>query len=205
MWTLGVQDAEPDLDAALERREELTKICDKIIGGCNDILILHSAWKMKAILLHAEGKTEEALNINREKMGSWWNSFEQANEQLFKKDRPEFLYWAKRNMYELASFAADKISKSVFFDESIPAEKRIRDIEACGDTLVEAYEKTGNSVFIDMARTVYGRLSNDIKYRGVGSDEDMKRNREKFESAWETVNKCCDTDRELYDSIYANM
>ncbi len=205
MWTLGVEGAEPDLDAALAHKEELEKICDKIIGGCTDGQIRLSAWKMKAILLHAEGKTEEALAIHEEKCGSWWTSFEQMNEQMFKKDTPEFLYWARRNAYELASFAADKISKGIFFDGSIDPGKRIADIEACGDALVGAYVKTGNAVFAEMARSLYGRLSNDIKCRDIGTDEDYERINEKYGKYCELVGKLSAEDKPLYDSIYGNQ
>ena len=201
-WSFGIDWAEPDLDIARDNAEELNRISDRIIGGCTDGLLRMWAWKMKAIVLHAQGQTDEALRIHREKLGSWWNSFEQANEQLFKKDRPEFLYWAKRNMYELADFAADKISKSIFFDPAIPEEKRIADIEACGDALVESYEKTGNSVFILMAKTLYGRLANDIRSRGVGTPGDAERIGEKFAAAWQTVNANCDGDAVLCDAVY---
>ena len=64
MWSRGVNDAEPDLDLALKYKDEFTRICDKIIGGCTDGHLRLGAWKMKAILLHAEGKTEEALQIH---------------------------------------------------------------------------------------------------------------------------------------------
>ena len=36
MWSRGVDDAEPDLDLALKYKDEFTRICDKIIGGCTD-------------------------------------------------------------------------------------------------------------------------------------------------------------------------
>ena len=84
-------------------------------------------------------------------------------------------------------------------------EKRIADIEACGDALTDAYVKTGNSVFIEMARSLYGRLSNDIKYRGVGTEEDEKRTREKYNAANQIVNLNCGNDKPLYDSIYGNQ
>ena len=205
MWTLGVTDAEPDLDAALAHRDELEKICGKIIGGCTDGQIRLSAWRMKAIILHAEGRTEEALKILEEKCGSWWTSFEQMSEQIFKKDRPEFIYRVRRNMYELASFAADKISKGIFFDSTIPEEKRIADIEKCGDALVGAYVKTGNAVFAEMARSLYGRLSNDIRCRGIGTDGDYARIDEKYGKYCELVGQICGEDKSLYDSIYGNQ
>ncbi|MBQ7715661.1 MAG: helix-turn-helix transcriptional regulator [Clostridia bacterium] len=204
MWKLGIEDAEPDLETALAHKEELTRISDKIIGGCTDGLIRLWAWKMKAVLLHAEGKTDEALKIHSEKFGSWWNSFEQMNEQLFTKDRPEFLYWSKRNMYELAGFAADKISKSIFFDQSIGEEARIEKIETSGDALAEAYAKTGNPVFAVMAESIFGRLSNDIRCRGVGTNDDCERVSEKRRKYRDIVAKLSKDDKELYDSIYGN-
>ena len=202
MWTLGVEGAEPDLDAARANREELDSICDRILDGCTDGFIRAEAWKMKAILLHAEGKTDEALRLLGEKLVSIWNTKYHYTEQIFKKDSPEFIYWVKRNMYQLGGFAADKLSKSVFFDVSIPEEKRIADIEACGDALVGAYDKTGNALFVSMAEGVYGRLANDIWCRGVGTSEDGARINEKYENCHLTVGKLCDKDRPLYDAIY---
>lgn len=205
MWDIGVDRTEPDLTAALANKDELTKIADRIIGGCTDGMIRVGAWRMKAIILHAEGKTDEALAIHSEKLSSWWESFEQANEQLFKKDTPEFLYWARRNMYELAYFAADKISKSIFFDSSADAEKRVADVEACGDALAKAYEATDNAVFVYMAQGLFQRLANDIKYRGIGIKSDYARVKEKSDKYWLTVNRLFDTDRPLCDAYYGNI
>ena len=37
-------------------KDEIGQICDRIIEGCTDVPLCLGAWKMKAILLHAEGK-----------------------------------------------------------------------------------------------------------------------------------------------------
>ena len=201
MWSRGVYDAEPDLSVALAHKDELGSICDKILAGCTDGETRARAWKMKAILLHAEGKTEEALAVHSECGVSWYDAAHQMNEQLFTKDRPEFLYWARRNTYELASFAADKISKGIFFDASCDADERIEKIEKCGDALGEAYEATGHPVFAEMARSLFGRLSNDIRYRDIGTEEDLARTAAKWEKYRDLVAKLSAGDRPLGDAL----
>ena len=201
IWSLGVNDAEPDLAAALLHKDELGAICDKILAECTDGEIRARAWKMKAILLHADGKTEAALALHDECGVSWYDAAHQMNEQLFTKDRPEFLYWARRNTYELASFAADKISKGIFFDSSVDGEQRIADIEKCGDALGAAYDATGHPVFAEMARALFGRLSNDIRYRDIGTEEDLARTVAKWEKYRDLVGKLCENDRPLYDAL----
>ena len=158
---------------------------------------------MKAILLHAEGKTEEALKIHREKCGSWWNSFEQMNEQLFRKDRPEFLYWAKRNMYELADFAADKLVKSYFFDPSIPCGRMVERVEALGDALYRLGCELEEAYLITQAKTVFGRLRNDMisrEYRGAG-DGDILRIVDKYLAAAAKLSDLAETDAPLFDAL----
>ena len=181
MWSRGVYDAEPNLDTVLMYKDEFSQICDKIIGGCTDGRLRLGAWKMKGILLHAEGKTNEALKIHSEKCGSWWNSFEQMNEQLFKKDRPEFLYWARRNMYELAEFAADKLVKSYFFNFEISYETMIAKVESLGDELYQLGYAQKEAYLIIQSQSIYRRLHNDLKHRKSrgGTLEDIIRILEK--------------------------
>ena len=203
MWTLGVEDAEPDLDAALLHKDELEAICDKIIGGCTDGWLRLGAWKMKAILLHAEGKTEEALKIHDEKCGSWYQSCGQMNEQLFKKNRPEFLYWAARNMYELVDFGADKLVKSQFFNTEIPYEEMVGRLEKIGDELYRLGCEMNEAYLIEQARSLFGRLNNDLhhrKFRGA-KDEDVIRIFEKDLAATAKIDEMAKTDAPLRDMI----
>ncbi len=201
MWSRGVEEAEPDLDLALKYKDEFTRICDKIIGGCTDGSLRLSAWKMKAILLHAEGKTEEALQIHREKGGSWWETFEQMNEQMFKKDRPEFLYWAKRNMYELVDFGADKLVKSYFFDPAVPYDELLEKTEGTADELFRLGCERGEAYLVVQAESVYGRLLNDLKYRPArgAKNEDMVRILDKSLSAAKKIDELAAADKPLFD------
>ena len=202
MWSLGVDDAEPDLDKAREVKDEIEPICDKIIANCTDIKLCLGAWKMKAILLHAEGKTEDALKIHSEQFGDWYFSTGQMNEQLFQKDRPEFLYWAKRNMYELVDYAADKLVKSYFFNGEIPCEKMVETVEVIGDEVYRIGCELDEAFFMAMAKQVFGRLRNDLiarPYRG-GKTEDIIRITDKYLRSVKKLSEFAGDDKPLFDA-----
>ena len=122
MWSLGVDDAEPDLQTARERKNEIEPICDKIIEGCNDVQLCLGAWKMKAILLHAEGRTDEALKIHNDKFGGWYFSSGQMNEQLFTKDRA---FAGKGAATELARWSRCGIERCEVRCDAVPPCLRI--------------------------------------------------------------------------------
>lgn len=180
MWNLGGDYADNDPAVLLEYKDEFLAICEKIEDGCRDHLIRLDAWNMRAKLLHAEGKTEEALGIYQTHFYNWCETVGQKSEQLFAKDTPEFLYHVKKNMYELADFAADKLVKSIFFDPQFPMEDRIKKAETYGDLMLTLAEKHSEPFFGVIARSVYGRLSNDVRYR-AGNPTEAARIHEKYE------------------------
>ncbi len=203
MWTFGVEDAEPDLDLALEYKDEIEKICDKILEGCTDIGLRTGAGKMKAILRHAEGKTEEALQIHRDNAVSWYQTFEQLNEQLFQKDRPEFLYWASRNMYEIVGFGADKLVKSKLYDRDIPYDKMISELEKVGDGLYSLGCELDCAYLVAQADSLLGRLRNDLiarEFRGA-PDEDIIRITDKYLAAAKKLSEFAKTDKPCFDAL----
>ena len=207
MWSFGVSDAEPDIETARACKDEIGSICDKILDGCDDIQLCLGTWKMKAILLHAEGRTEEALKIHEEKIGNWYYSAGQMNEQLFTKDRPEFLYWAKRNMFELIDFAADKLVKSYFFDPLIPYETMVKTVERIGDELYRAGYELNEAYFVTQAKTIFGRLHNDLiarENRG-GIVDDIIRITDKYLSAVAKLSELAKNDTPLFDACVKNF
>jgi transcriptional regulator with XRE-family HTH domain len=184
MWDMVGDAADNDPKALLDNREELEQICAKILDGCTDEDLRLNAWNMRAKILHVAGETERALDIYRTRFVNWYQSSDQKIEQLFAKDTPEFLYHVKRNMYELASFAADKLSKSVFFDKSIPKDEALRRIESYGDSLAGIGEQSGSMFFTMAAFSIYARLNNDMRnYYKTGTDEDLRRIGEKRDKA----------------------
>lgn len=201
MWDIagGLADNQPE--DLLAHKEEFLSICDKILKNSEREELRLDAWNMKAKILHAEGRTEEALAVYREKFVSWFQTSGQKTEQLFGKDTPEFLYWVKRNLYELANFAADKLVKSIFFDQNIKEQERIGMIERCGDLLKQAALETGSAFFIVMESSLWGRLYNDMKYRGADKAEAVARILNKKEEARKALVACAQNEPLLAETV----
>jgi len=201
MWNIGGDYADNDPNVLLMHKDEFLVICDKLIDGCTEEQLRLDAWNMKAKILHAEGKTDEALEIYQKKFINWYTTSGQKSEQLFAKDTPEFLYWVKKNMYQLADFAADKLVKSIFFDQSIQKGEGILALESYGDMLTNLRKKTNNAFFAVMESRLFGRLSNDMKYRGGGTPYDLARITAKKDPVREQLKMMAKNDRALADAL----
>ena len=103
---------------------------------------------MRAKILHAEGKTDEALRIYQTKFADWYTTSEQKTEQLFAKDTAEYYFHVQKNMYELVDFAADKLGRTVFFDSSLSVLEKAARAILYGDLLLNAYIETKEAFFI---------------------------------------------------------
>lgn len=119
MWNLAGEDADNDPALLLEHKDELSGLCEKILEECTVDSIRLGAVNMQAKIAHAAGDTEKALEI-LEALPSFYNARPQVTEQLFAKDTPEFMRRLHCNIFELASFTANKILKEIWFaDESL--------------------------------------------------------------------------------------
>ncbi len=200
MWYIAGDYADNSSKVLLAHKAEFSDICRKIIEGCGDRRIRLDALNMQAKLLWAEGRTEDALAVYKENFSNWYETAEQKSEQLFAKDTPEFLYWVRKNLYELASFAADKAVKAIFFDTSLPFGERLEKAEAYGDLMDECRVKTGDAVFAVAAEAVYGRLANDLTHR-EGDDADIIRVRSKHLKALNILEESIADDTALRDFL----
>ncbi len=126
---------------------------------------------MRAKILHAEGKTEDALEIYRNKFTSWYSTCGQKSEQLFAKDTAEYYFHVQKNMYELVAFAADKLGRTVFFDPSLSMVEKAEKALKYGELMLEAFEQTGDDFFLVLSESFLGRMENDLVYRGGTDDE----------------------------------
>ncbi len=169
MWNIGGDMADNDPAVLIEHKDEFLAICEKILEGCTEESLRLNAWNMRAKILCAEGKTEEALEIYRTKFADWYTTIGQKTEQLFAKDTSEYYFYVQKNMYELADFAADKFGRTVFFDPCLSMEEKAERALLCGDLMLNAFEKTGEAFFLMLARSFLGRMENDLCYRG-GTD-----------------------------------
>ena len=172
MWDIGGDWADNDPKVLIAHKDEFLSICEKILNGCTEENIRLDAWNMRAKILHAEGKTEEALEIYKTKFMNWYITSGQKTEQLFAKDTKEYYFHVRKNMYELVDFAADKLGRTVFFDLSLSMEEKTERALRYGDLMLHAFEETGEAFFLMLARSFLGRMENDLYYRG-GTEEQI--------------------------------
>ena len=172
MWNIGGDLADNDPAILIEHKDEFRAICEKILSGCTEERLRLGAWNMRAKILHAEGKTEEALDIYKTKFTDWFTTSGQKTEQLFAKDTSEYYFYVQKNMYELVDFAADKLGRTVFFNSSLSMEEKTERALKCSDLMLNAFEETGEAFFLMLARSFVGRMESDLCYRG-GTDEQV--------------------------------
>ena len=177
MWDMAGSYADNDSKVLLAHKEEFLEICEKIINGCKENRIWLDAFNMRAKLLHAEGKTAEALQIYRENFPNWYQTVGQKSEQLFAKDTPEFQEHLICNMIELFLFAMDKKLKEIWHcrDLSI-AEKAQQGIEL-GTAIAQMGEKLDDERFAYVEYIVYSNhvyklvwFSDNVKVIAEGMD-----------------------------------
>ncbi|MBQ8718164.1 MAG: helix-turn-helix transcriptional regulator, partial [Clostridia bacterium] len=172
MWNVGGEMSDNDPQVLLSHKEEFLYICDKILGGCTEETLRLNAWNMRAKILHAEGKTEEALCIYREKFTNWYHTGGQKIEQLFAKDTAEYYDWVKKNMCELVAFAGHKLSSTILFDASLSVAEKAKKAIHYGDWMLKALEKTDDIFFAGLAEAFLNRARNYLAYCG-GADADI--------------------------------
>jgi len=172
MWNVGGDLADNDPAVLIAHKDEFLAICEKILEGCTEENLRLGAWNMRAKILHAEGKTDEALEIYKTKFTDWYTTGEQKAEQLFSKNTGEYYFYVQKNMYELIDFAADKLGRTVFFHPLSSMKEKVERSLCYGDLMLSAFEQTGEAFFLMLARSFLGRMENDLCYRG-GTDEQV--------------------------------
>ena len=172
MWNIAGDLADNDPAVLIAHKEEFLAICEKILEGCTEENLRLGAWNMRAKILHAEGKTDEALEIYKTKFTDWYTTGGQKIEQLFAKDTDEYYFHVQKNMFELVDFAADKLGRTVFFNPSLSMEEKAKHTLRCGDLMINAFEETGEAFFLMLARSFLGRMENDLYYRS-GTEEQI--------------------------------
>lgn len=167
MWNLAGDMADNDREALLAHKEEFLEICEKILSGCTEETIRLNAWNMKAKLLHAEGKTEEALEIYETKYPNWYDTRNQKAEQLFAKDTPEFKQYLKQNLYELTGFATDKKMKEIWFCGEENVSDKVKTSLKLAETLEELRSRTGDEELLLSEYVVYVCLQGYLQRFGM--------------------------------------
>ncbi len=182
MWEIAGGWADNDPATLIKHKDEFLSICDKILDGCTEEHLRLDAWNMRAKILFADGRISEALEIYKTKFTDWFITCGQKTEQLFSKGTDEYYYHVRKNMYELIDFAADKLGRTLFFRPGVSVEKKAENALLYGKMMTDAFEKTGETFFLTLARSFLGRMSNDLCFRG-GTDEQVTAVTDKYLSA----------------------
>lgn len=172
MWNMAGDLADNDPDILIAHKEEFLAICERILEGCTEEQLRLSAWNMRAKILHAEGKTEEALEIYQTNFADWYTTGAQKTEQLFAKDTDEYYYYLQKNMYELVAFAGDKLARAIYFDNSLTVKEKAEKAKKYGKLMLNALDETGDVFFAGLAEAFLNRIRNDMTFRD-GSEEDI--------------------------------
>ena len=201
MWTISGWDADNDPTVLLANKEEFLSICKKILDGCTDEGLRLYAWNMRAKILHAEGKTDEALEIYRTKFINWYLTTGQKSEQLFAKNTDEYYYWVSKNMYELIAFAGDKLGRVIFFDSTLSIKEKAKKAIQYGKLMLNALDETGDVFFAGLAEAFLNRMRHDMMYRG-GYDEDIIVLLDMNLSAAQKIDEAIKTDNAVHQAYF---
>ncbi|MPN40297.1 hypothetical protein SDC9_187833 [bioreactor metagenome] len=88
----------------------------------------------------------------------------------------------------------------IFFDDSEDFSEKVMRAEHIGDSIAYSYRETGETFLCLMAESVYGRLANDMVFRG-GEINDIIRIRDKYLMFVKSVTEISNQDVVLRDLI----
>ena len=172
MWDMAGSYADNDPAVLLAHKNEFFEICQKTIERCTDERIRLDAYNMLAKLLHAEGRTEDALAVYRTHFPDWYQTAGQKIEQLFTKDTPAFRDQLLFNQYELTDFAVNKKLKEIWFCREKTADEKTVASFALADALHMMADTVGEELYL----AEYHVLNDLIgKFRTFSVNEDIKK------------------------------
>lgn len=144
MWDLAGGSAGNDAAILLKNKAELLQLCNCILENCVNDDSRASAMNLKAKLLHAEGKTDEALEL-LSSLPSQPSQF--MKEQLFGKATAEYRYWNRKNCYGLINVMAIKHARIVRFDPKLSVAEKVTRLDRMAQTYAVAGEQKESEFF----------------------------------------------------------
>lgn len=196
MWDKAGGNAGNRSEILLEHKEEFTQICNCILDGCSDEKIRLDALNMKGKLLHAQGKTQEAMEVLNKLPVTL---YKQMAEHLFSKNTAEYRYWNKLNCYGSMDAAGIKLARIVRFDGSLHMAQKISSLEKLGCAISALAENEGLESFCVMAQAVFAVASGMLTVND--SVDDIIRLREYQFAEMEKMMMLAKTDISLRDSV----
>jgi len=173
MWHIAGDMADNKPEVLLAHKEEFEAICTKILAGCTEETIRLNAWNMRAKILHAEGKTDEALEIYEQKYPNFYHTKNQKKEQLFAKNTTEFKRYLRLNMYELSDFTINKKLKDIWFCNDVGTDEKVHMSFVLADAFAYMREQLSDDTLLLAEYSVLICLSGYLKHHG-GTKEDKQ-------------------------------
>ena len=197
IWFIAGGKAGNKAKILLENKDEINELCDCILTGCTEDSIRADAIDMKAKLLHASGKTVEAISL--------LNTLPSCPskimvEQLFEKDTEEYRYWNKRNCYGFLDVMGIKLARIIRFDNTMTVQEKIDRIESMGEAFYEISQKKDMEIFCICEKAVYSILAGMLTAQST-SIENVIRIRIKEFKAIERIMNLAKKDEALKELI----
>lgn len=162
----------------IDCKDELLHICENILRGCNIEKIRLEAINIKAKILCADGKKQEALETLKV-FPHFTGTVGIKSEELFEYDTNDSREWVRRNLYSLARGYSVKLIKKIWFDNTLNTEEKISNAEKLGDAYFEIYKNTREIAVLLMTHELWKNLSlRIIAYFGVEDDIIRIKNKE---------------------------
>ncbi len=124
MWDKAGDYVDNDPMVLLENRKELLSLCRRTLEGCSNALLRMDAINMQGKLLHAQGRTHEAVALYKKEIPNWYLTCGQKTEQLFAKGTTEHARQLRFNMLELGAFAVNKKCSEIWFCQGLSTKEK---------------------------------------------------------------------------------
>lgn len=201
MWDKAGGNTTLPAEQLLQYKDEFYEICDCILSGCTVDSLRADAIHMKAKLLHAQGKTEEALQLLT-MLPAWHAPF--MKEQLFEKGTEEYRTWNKRNYIGLLDVMAIKAARTVRYEPSLSVKEKTAQLEAIAQAFAEMAEKPNLTHFCVGEQAVYAVIAGMLSPDNAPI-EDVIRVREKQFASMEKMTRLAEKDalmKEMIEKTY---
>ena len=152
---------------------------------------------LKAKILHAEGRTDEALEL-LDCLPVWPSHV--MTEQLFATDTPEYRYWNKRNCYGFLDVAAIKLARITCLDPELAIEEKLARLERLAQGFDALSDAENAACFCVCTQSVLESAAR-ILDAGNTAIENVIRIREKQIKAMEKMMRRAETDEVLKESL----
>lgn len=124
MWDKAGDYTGNDPEVLLANQKELLLLCRRTLEGCTDVFLRMDAINMQGKLLHAQGKTQDAVELYRKEIPNWYLTSGQKTEQLFARDTPEFAHQLRINMLELGAFTVNKKCNELWYCQGLSTREK---------------------------------------------------------------------------------